>query len=347
MQPAAFIDFISCVPTFTPQQLARLSEVVARSRQRAEAVMAIDDRCATGEAGGACPRCSCHQRCRWGRTRTGAQRWRCRDCGATWCGMAGTPLMGIRRSAAFVNLLRNMLTAEKPWSCRRAANSLGISRHTAWRWRMRIIRALPAERPGSLAGIVEADEARQRESRKGSREWVRFRADPANHPRPPREPWHYYFSRAAAGQAPPGGWSAWNRNLLAATDRAGHRVFEAIENVGEGAVSRALLPPMAPDAVLCTDGHATCEKIARTARLTHFALNAGRRPKRMPKTHHINTVNALISRYRNFIRPFCGPASRNLTGYGRWHAARENARYDYIRVFKSFLGSTQIANTLC
>ncbi|SFE04309.1 hypothetical protein SAMN04515678_105306, partial [Roseivivax sediminis] len=109
----------------------------------------------------------------------------------------------------------------------------------------------------------------------------------------------------------------------------------------------ALLPTMAADAVLCTDGHATYEAIAKTTRITHFALNGGKRSRRMPKTHHINTVNALISRYRDFIRPFCGPASRNLRAYGRWHAARENGDRDYLSIFKAFLDTPRPANTLC
>lgn len=104
---------------------------------------------------------------------------------------------------------------------------------------------------------------------------------------------------------------------------------------------------MVPDAVLCTDGHVTYEAIAKTTRITHFALNGGRRSRRTPKTHHINTVNALISRYREFIRPFCGHASRNLKSYGRWHAARENNDRDYLTIFRAFLDAPQFANTLC
>ena len=57
-------------------------------------------------------------------------------------------------------------------------------------------------------------------------------------------------------------------------------------------------------------------------RIPHFVLVAGRRSKRTPRSHHINTVNALIP-FRTFMQPFCGPASKNLTAYGRWHAARE------------------------
>ena len=75
---------------------------------------------------------------------------------------------------------------------RRGAEALGASRHSIWRWRMAIVGALKPEPDDSLAGIVEADEAHQRESRKGSREWVRHRPDPAKHPAPPRLRWRDY-----------------------------------------------------------------------------------------------------------------------------------------------------------
>ena len=82
--------------------------------------------------------------------------------------------------------------------------------------------------------------------------------------------------------------------------------------------------------MLCTDGFVTYERIAKDARIPHFALNAGRRTERTPRSHHINTVNALISRFRAFMQPFCGPASKNLAAYGRWHAARSNADRSYL-----------------
>ena len=123
----------------------------------------------------------------------------------------------------------------------------------------------------ALAGIIEADEAHRRESRKGSRERVRHRRDPATHPAPPRPRWRAYRRRGGAPAAPPGGWRAREKTLLAATDRAGHRAFGAIDDAGQRAISGALLPVMAPDAMLCTDGHAICEGIARGERIPHAA----------------------------------------------------------------------------
>jgi hypothetical protein len=104
---------------------------------------------------------------------------------------------------------------------------------------------------------------------------------------------------------------------------------------------------MAPDAVLCTDGFVTYERIAKDERIPHFALNAGRRTTRTPRRHHINTVNALISRFRAFMQPFCGPASKNLAAYGRWHAARNNADRSYLDAIGPLLVPRPRTNTIC
>jgi len=64
-------------------------------------------------------------------------------------------------------------------------------------------------------------------------------------------------------------------------------------------------------------------------------------------SHHINTVNALIGRFRAFMQPFCGPASRNLAAYGRWHAARDNADRSYSDALRLLLASGPCANTVC
>jgi len=255
-------------------------------------------------------------------------------------------LARVHRPDLVVALARDMIEAPEPMSSRRGAEVLGASRHSIWRWRMAIIGALKPEADDSLAGIVEADEAHQRQSRKGSREWAWHQHDPAKHPAPPRLRWRAYKRRGASGTVPPGGWRAWERKLLAATDPAGQRVFEGISDAGQKAIFGALLPK-APDEVLCKDGFVTYERIAKDERIPHFALNAGRRTKRTPRSHHINTVNALISRFRAFMQPFFGPASKNLAAYGRWHPARNNADRSYLDALRLLLASGPRANTIC
>jgi len=340
-------EFRRLLARLTPQELRKVEGMVSEARERTEAVLEIDARAEAGGAAASCVRCGGESRIRWGRTRTGAQRWRCSRCRATWSGRSGTPLARVHRPDLVVALARDMIEAPQPMSCRRAADVLGASRHSTWRWRMAIISALTPETDGTLAGIVEADEAHQRESRKGSREWVRHRRDPASHPAPPRLRWRAYRRRGGSATAPPGGWRAWEKKLLAATDRAGHRAFEAIADAGQTAISGALLPVLARDAVLCTDGHASYERIAKNERIPHFALNGGRRSQRTPRSHHINNVNALIGRFRTFMQPFCGPASKNLAAYGRWHAARDNPDRSYLDVLRPLLASGHRTNTVC
>lgn len=347
MQTTSFTRLVEAVRRLSPQQIAKLDEVLTFERRRVHAVITLDERAGHGGAVACCQKCGGSERARWGRTRTGAQRWRCAQCNSTWSGLTATPIAGIHRPDLFLELVKNMFGEGTPLSCRKAAARLGVSRHTIWRWRMRILRMLPGVSQAALSGIVEADETRQRESRKASREWARHKADPAKHPQPPREPWRFYTSRNATVTTPPGGWRAWDKNLLAMTDRSGNRAFEAIPSVSQVDVQAVLVPAMAPDAVLCTDGHATYQKIAKGTAIEHFALNGGSRLPGESKAHHINTVNSLQQRYREFIRMWRGPATPNLKAYGRWFAARENARGDFLPIFKAFLGNPQSANTVC
>jgi hypothetical protein len=53
-------------------------------------------------------------------------------------------------------------------------------------------------------------------------------------------------------------------------------------------------------------------------------------------------AGTLISGDREFIRPFCGPASQNLKAYGRSRAVRETVS-DNLSIFKAFLDLPQPA----
>jgi len=69
---------------------------------------------------------------------------------------------------------------------------------------------------------------------------------------------------------------------------------------------------MAPDAALCTDGFVTYERIAKVRAHPAFRpeLPAGG-TKRTPRSHHINTVNALIAGSApSFCSLFADPPSK-------------------------------------
>jgi hypothetical protein len=47
------------------------------------------------------------------------------------------------------------------------------------------------------------------------------------------------------------------------------------------------------------------------------------------------------------MQPFCGPASKTLAAYGRWHAARDNVGRHHSDVLRLLLASRPRANTVC
>ena len=84
-----------------------------------------------------------------------------------------------------------MFSDGPPRSVRRLARQLDVNKDTIWRWRLLIFQSL-SQPDHKLSGIVEVDETFQRESRKGSREWVNNERNPALYPKPPRLRWHEY-----------------------------------------------------------------------------------------------------------------------------------------------------------
>ena len=102
-------EFGRLLARLNPQELREVEGLVADARKRAEAVIEIDARADAGGPAASCPRCGGDVRTRWGRTRTGAQRWNCSGCGATWSGRSGTPLARVHRPDLVVALVPDPL----------------------------------------------------------------------------------------------------------------------------------------------------------------------------------------------------------------------------------------------
>lgn len=215
-------NLLTVIANLPPAQIAKVELAIATARRRAEAVVEID---AVGQ-GRACPNCRGGHRSRWGTTRTGSQRWRCGDCDRTWTGRTGTPIAGVHRPGLFIEAARNMLDPnDTPLSCRKLGRRLGISRDTVWRWRMLVLDQIKTVVPVVFSGIIETDDTAQRESRKGSREWVRHERDPSQ-PKPPRLRWSEY----PKGRPPQAIAKAFEEAILGVVDRAGSASFQHIVN---------------------------------------------------------------------------------------------------------------------
>lgn len=181
------------------------------------------------------------------RTRTGIQRYRCRGCGKTCPGRTGSVLGRIHRPDLFMVVLRNMLGTSAPQSVRKLAGLLGVDKYTVWRWRMLVFSIIDRGEDTAFSGIIEADETHQRESRKGSREWVRHFADRQNVLQPPRPRWEDFTTKGLKMMR---GLSKWQLPILTGADRSGAQLFQRLPNRQSATLERPLKPLLPQDAVL-------------------------------------------------------------------------------------------------
>lgn len=129
-----------------------------------------------------CPHCA-GATTRWGRSAAGHRRRCCRDCNRTHVERPPA-LKRMHRPDVLQWLLRDMLS-RSPSSVRAFAARYGLHRTSVWRWRLHLLKhTMPRHLEQSeLDGLVV------RESRKGSREWVRHERNPGRWPCPPRPRW--------------------------------------------------------------------------------------------------------------------------------------------------------------
>jgi len=315
MDGMRFRSLCANVDRLSVGQIRELQRKLRALDARREVLARIDAR---GQALECCVHCGGSALVRWGSTGSGLQRLRCKGCGRTFSAATGTVVARVRRPEKLQEVLADML-GPVPSSCRRLAARLGVDKMTVWRWRIGLLAALDGIGAHRLGGIVEADETFVRESRKGSREWVWHERDPRRFPAPPRPRWRDF---RRLGRLRPTGLSKWQIPILALADRAGARRAERLPDRRAESLVAVLEARIRRDAVLCSDGDGAYGLFARAHGLPHYQLDATPGPKVIQAAFHIQTVNSLHSRFKAFMRPFCGPATKHLSAYIAWFIAR-------------------------
>lgn len=283
----------------TSKQRDELRAELTALESRPAAVTVVEGR--MGEAS-VCPHCNGGRIIKHG-TANGLQRYRCRDCGKTFCALTGTPLAGLHQRGKWLDhaaALRDGLTL------REVAERLHIAISTAHRWRHRFLVEPKSIQSQSLGGIAEADETYFLRSHKGQREGLN---------RPPRK---------RGGRASKRGLSVEQVPVLVVRDRAGGTADFVLPLADKKHVSAVLKPLLAQDAVLCTDGSGSLAAAARDIGIEHHALNftAG---IRVIGPWHIQNVNAYHARLKDWVRRFRGIATRYLDSYLGWFRAVERS----------------------
>lgn len=303
MDALAFEGFLQQLGNLSRRQIVSVRELLSRLSTADEAIELIESRY---EAGHQCPRCESLQVYRHG-TVDGLQRYRCRSCRRTFNALTGTPLTRLRHKSSWLSYLQCVLDSA---TVRTAASEVGIHRNTSFRWRHRFLAWAKNDRPISLHGIAEADEAYILESEKGARKLTR----PA---------------RKRGGSSKQRGTSGEQVCVLVARDRTGQTLDFV---TGRGPVSKAqltkVLPPVLDDDVLLvTDSNASYKYFALENNISHQAINlaAGTRVR---GAIHVQNVNAYHSRFREWLRRFHGVATHYLPNYLGWRRGLDTRRMD-------------------
>ena len=288
--------------------------------QRREALAVLSDR-SEGEASKAaielgvdearrCPHCAEGAVSR-GMAR-GLRRYQCKGCGRTFNALSGTPLSGLHHKERWLSFGASLAKGE---TVKASAARCDVAVSTAFRWRHRFLAAarcdvavsirwrhrfLAAARSDSevLKGIVEADETYVLESRKGARGLGRK-------------------ARRRGGKAKKRGLSREQVPVLMAADRSGTTVSAVLPRVDAAALTAALDPVVAKDALLVSDSGASYPPCAAALGVSHETLNRSM-GERVRGDLHVQTVNSRHSRLKDFLRPRRGIATRYLDNYLSW-----------------------------
>lgn len=233
-----------------------------------------------------CIRCGATPVIRWGRAR-GRQRYRCRECGRTFSDLTDTPFMYSKRCSKW---FRYLLCIEGSVSVRRAASLVGVHPSTAFSWRHRLLDYALDLDDTRLTGLIELTTFRVPYSEKGSRK--------------ERSGWE------------PRVFVIWARDRRGATF--------ALPRYRDGVNDYAAILDGRIDghARIVTDGrHLTgAGRFAR--RFESPVLGCPRFPasdsQDMGLAHIGNAVSA-IRRFRGWLKPFRGVATKYLPNYLAWH----------------------------
>jgi len=227
----------------------------------------------------------------------GSQRFRCKDCGKTFTALTGTPFHRLRGKE---KLLENAACMADGLSVRKTAARLGFSVQKAFRWRHKFLGFLNKQKPGALAGIVEADETLFPVSYKGQRK---------NLPR---------TSKKRGGKLKTGE-GAEKVTVVVAVQRGTQIEFDQVLPRGTAvALTEALRPVLGADAVLSTDGNAAYWTVAKELNVESGSFVSAFHGKGGDGIWHVQSVNRYDSSLKTWMARFHGVATKYLANYLGW-----------------------------
>lgn len=248
-----------------------------------------------------CGHCGSEEFCRWG-TATAMKRYKCKACDRTFNALTGTPLAHLHKRELWLDYARALVDGV---SLRKAASRVGVHLETSFRWRHRFLTAAKNDKASAVTGIVEADETFILKSAKGSKKLVG---------RAPRK---------RGGKAKKKGLSTDEHDaVLIVRDRHGATTDQMLPDLQAKTFAAYLAPIVAKDAVLVSDGRDAYGAFAHAENILHVPIISSR-GEHVYEGFHIQNVNGYTSRFKGWLRPFNGVASKYLPSYLGWRRSIE------------------------
>ncbi|MGM9986220.1 MAG: IS1595 family transposase [Bacillaceae bacterium] len=245
-----------------------------------------------------CPHCSSEHVARFGKY-NGHQRYRCKCCKKTFTDTTNSVLYRTRKGDEWITFVDCMF---KGYSLRKSAEIVGVTWVTLFYWRHKLLTALKQMDFEQFEGIVEVDETYFLYSEKGKRDIS------------DRKP------RKRGGKSKHRGISNEQVCVLVARDRTKATVLKIAcrGRVVKAKIDNMIGSKLMTNNVLVTDAWRAYKTYSREKGIEHYRIKSNGGKHVIKGLYHIQNVNGLHSRLKQWIDRFKGVATKYLNNYLAW-----------------------------
>ena len=252
---------------------------------------------------GICPHCGGLHYTKNGKDKK-VQKYKCNSCTRNFTAFTGTWLAHIHKKHLLLPYLKLMKQGK---SLDKIKVELKINKKTAFDWRHKINASIRDIEKDSFNGITESDETFFLHSKKGSSELDRK----------PRK-------RGKAIKKK--GISDNQVAVIVSSDRKNTMDFNVacLGRITKKNITQAIGDKIEDRTILCTDGHVSYKGFTIDNSIEHHVLRSDLKQYVKQKIYHIQHVNSIHSRMKNWIdKQLLGVSSKYLQNYMNWFHIKE------------------------
>jgi transposase-like protein len=308
-------EILSLARTLSREEQLRLAVCLTQSQPNDSRSTELHNRCkALINKQGNCPHCGGVHYYRYGKFKD-SQRFKCKDCGKTFCEYTGTWLQGIHKKELVKDYLSLMV---EHTSLDKTSKNLKINKNTAFDWRHKILSSIEQNRGDEFEGIVESDETFFEHSEKGNKH--------LNRP-----------SRKRGTQVKSRGVGKNKAAVIVSKDRKNSlkMTLSTMGRITKSDIVESFQTPLNSGTILCSDGHVSYKGYSKDHNLKHIILRSDLKQFVKKGGYHIQHVNELHNRLKKWIDgTFWGVSTKYLQNYLNWFYLSEKLKFESITAEK-------------